>query len=99
MEVAGVGLLRASWHFPEHPLVRIVLGDQTVAEADYLEGSASAHWFVRWHDHPVVTDTPPEIALANLAAQVPEDVDADERLRVLVLESALRAAVTHVQGS
>jgi hypothetical protein len=89
---ATLGLLSAKWQFPERPLVLISLDARPVAGVDYLEASASAHWFVRWAEDPRGGPPPPELALVSLATQVPEEVDANESLRVLVLDTAIKAA-------
>lgn len=98
--IPALGQLAADWRFPERPLVPITLDGKPVASADYLEASASAHWFIRWEPHPRVPEHEGEIALSTLAGQVPEDIDVDEGLRVGVLDTALRAAASqlHVNG-
>ena len=93
--IEDVGQLSGVWCFPDRPLVRILLDNEPLASADYLEASASTHWFVRWEDHEQASPQG-EIALPTLAGQVPEDAARDESFELAVLEAALSAVASQL---
>ena len=80
--------LEAYWQFPAHPMIALSLDDHPLGQVDYAEASASVHWALRLEHrgHEVV------VGLPALAGQVPEELDADERLCSAALDHSLQAA-------
>ena len=94
----GRAVLRADWCWPEQPLVRVLVEDCEAAVADYLPASATAHWFLRWRSGTIAAEGPELVPLMSLATHVPEEVDGDETLRVVVLDTVLEAVASRLTG-
>jgi hypothetical protein len=88
--------LDAEWRFPESPLVKLSLDGESVATVDYLPGSASAHWSLRWSRAFAGIPASSVIALVGLVEQVPEEADAELVLWSAVIDTALSAVVAQI---
>ena len=88
----------ADWHGPAHPLVDVRLDGVTIAKVDYLEASASAHWFLRWCGDPSAAHGPVELPLMPLATHVPEEAEEDADIRAAILDAAVEAAANELTG-
>jgi hypothetical protein len=94
----GVHRIVADWLWPDRPLVRVRVDDQEVATVDYLPASATAHWFLKWTSNELVVEESNPLPLMPLVAMVPEEVDGDESIRAVVLDTALEAVANRLTG-
>jgi hypothetical protein len=94
----GNAVLRANWCWPDRPLMRVLIDDRELAVADYLPASAAAHWFLRWRSGDVAPEGPELLPLMPLATHVPEEVDGDESMRAVALDTVLEAVASRLTG-
>jgi hypothetical protein len=92
------GSIVADWRWPDKPLVRVCHEGRELAVVDYLPASAATHWFLKWTAQDVPQEGPSELALTSLVTRVPEEVDGDESLRAVVLDTALEAVIARLSG-
>jgi hypothetical protein len=96
--VLGAHEITAEWRWPTHPLVQVHLDATRVAVVDYLEGSASSHWFLRWTGEPAGPHGAAELPLLPLATHVPEEAEEEAGMRAVILDAAVEAAVNKLTG-